>query len=232
MDVHAGIEVCGFIWPLRHRNFVGFCNDGNTLVSGSGGQGTGNYLLRVWNVHPLADRNSLHGTGVTMRSVAVSADGNRIAAGDDAGQIHMWNYESSELNPLPAPEAATDGTEPVLQVAHNGRVRAIAFSPDKALMATAGDDNLVWLWDAHSMEKVQLLDAHHGWVRSVSFSPDNKYVASAGEDWRVRVWQIGLDKPVFVLREHEDIRHPRLSQPTGSTLLQLALTGQFGFGIH
>ncbi|MFF4443823.1 WD40 repeat domain-containing protein [Streptomyces sp. NPDC001502] len=71
---------------------------------------------------------------------------------------------------------------PVLN-GHRTPVRAVRFSPDSALLATADDQGTVRLWDAggdHPVE-ARAVDAHAG--------PGND-LASAGEDGTLRFWML------------------------------------------
>ncbi|CAM5656338.1 hypothetical protein GCM10010329_11850 [Streptomyces spiroverticillatus] len=71
-----------------------------------------------------------------------------------------------------------------------GRLWAVAAHPTRPLVASAGDDRRVLLWDAETGERVADLAAHTGRVLSVGFSPDGRMLASAGEDGTVRLWRV------------------------------------------
>ncbi|WP_347176873.1 serine/threonine-protein kinase [Parafrankia sp. EAN1pec] len=77
---------------------------------------------------------------------------------------------------------------------HTSTVRAVAFSPDGRILASASDDEPVRLWDVTDPGDARPLDAsltgHSGWVHSVAFSPDGHTLASAGDDHTVRLWNV------------------------------------------
>src|SRR5204863_5086126 len=64
------------------------------------------------------------------------------------------------------------------------------FSPDGRLIASAGWDNTVRIWDAASHRQVALLRGHTGQVHAVAFSPDGRLLASVAYDQTVRLWAV------------------------------------------
>ena len=69
-----------------------------------------------------------------------------------------------------------------------GPVNHVAYSPDGALLATAGEDGAVRVWAVLRGNLVQTLNGHENRANYVSFSPDDELLASAGDDGTVRLW--------------------------------------------
>src|SRR5437868_2821211 len=73
---------------------------------------------------------------------------------------------------------------------HRGKLRAVVYSPDGSLLATAGDAGIAKLWDAAIGSELATIRQPEGKQRvsQLAFSPDGKLLATATE--RVRLWDV------------------------------------------
>jgi WD40 repeat protein len=70
------------------------------------------------------------------------------------------------------------------------------FSPDGKLLATAGQDHTVRLWDPATGQERTVLRGHDRNVNWAEFSPDGGTLATAGDDGAVKLWDLNTGREV------------------------------------
>lgn len=77
---------------------------------------------------------------------------------------------------------------------HTAAVVSIAFSPDGQTLASAGEDDIICLWDANIGVRKKTFYGHKDYVSSVAFSPDGHLIASTSGDGTLRLWDTNTGK--------------------------------------
>lgn len=169
------------------------------------------FVLVVASAAAAGDPAGLTDFGRWVIAADYSRDGQMlVTAGGDSllyrpGDVVAWNV--------------ADGTRLGDFVGHPTAVWAVRLSPDGKLLATAGYDGLVRLWDVATRQPKHDLRKHKGWVRGVAFSPDGSRLASAGEDGGVVLWDVASGTEIKAIAAHEGAAACVAYAPDGQTLV-------------
>ncbi|WUI51411.1 hypothetical protein OHS59_42465 [Streptomyces sp. NBC_00414] len=121
-------------------------------------------------------------SGVTT-ALAFSPDGRYLAAGDESGQVTVWDGDADK--PL--------AILPALPV-HDGKPRyvtALAFSPDGRTLAAAGENGTLRLWDTESGRPFgSALPTPGTTLLALAFSPESGTLCTAGAHMPLQTFDI------------------------------------------
>lgn len=115
---------------------------------------------------------------------------------------------------------AKDGSQ-IATIQQLSWVTALAFSPDKSILATGHDDGRVRLWNTDSHELIAEVVRHEQPVSALAFSADGSKLATAGEDRNINVIEVASRKLIRTLEGHTD-RIPALAWHPGGQMLASA----------
>jgi WD40 repeat protein/tRNA A-37 threonylcarbamoyl transferase component Bud32 len=137
--------------------------------------------------------------------ISYSPDGTRLAFGDRLGSLTMCDPLSRQVL--------------FKTNAHRPHCHTIRFSPDGRLLATAGDDALIKLWEVHpnSLTLKHTLRGHRGYP-GCSFSPDGTRLVSGASDQMIKLWDVERGVELATLYGHTDYLSERLFAEDGNSL--------------
>jgi WD40 repeat protein len=164
------------------RPSVGFTPDGRTLAVTN----TNQAKVTLFEVTTGKEIRSLRSPdGAAVVSVAISADGRLLAAGEIRG--------APAGKDLPSDVTLWDWTR-AQQVAtlkgHSAGVYSLAFAPDSKTLASGSKDGTVKVWEVSTGKERATLKGHTAAVNSVAITADGKTLASGSKDGTVRLWEI------------------------------------------
>ena len=164
--------------------------------------------VRFWNFRLNKETGRLDGHKATVKAIAISANVQTIATGSQDGALILWDWNVKR--------------KVVDLVGHTDEVNALAFAPDKDsnILASAGSDRVIFIWDTGTNKFNHKLDAGCG-VYALAISADSKTLYSAGDDYLIRRWDIASGKQTGTFKGHEGIVVSLFVQ--GDTLISGAL---------
>ncbi len=147
-------------------------------------------IARLWDTQSGRLTALFQGHTDCIAAVALSPDGKTLATASYDQTAKLWETIAIAVPTGQTGRAADIPIGPPRETlqGHSGPLTSVAFSPDGALLATAGIDGQVILWDTETARRLQTLAGHKSWVNSVAFSPDGKLVVTASSDGAVKIW--------------------------------------------
>ena len=188
----------------QNRPFsVAFSPNGKMFASGSYDP-----ILRIWKLDDgdpdqwaaLANEET---PSRGLASLAFSHNGKYIVAGSHLGTqtLRIWDAAGNFLD---------DKTPAAM-------ARVVACSPAEPILAFAGDNSKIHLWNlgGAKFEPLRQLAGHTGkalppLVKALAFSPNGKVLASSGQDKYVRLWNVANGEKAARMALHRRGPHPRV----------------------
>ncbi len=147
--------------------------------------GSWDKTVKLWNVNNRQIVRQFSGHKGPVSGLAFSADGRFFYTTSGRlgkfGTVHIWdwNIQRHEYRFIQA---------------HKSEVRRVTFSPHSTLLASAGVDGTIRVWDYIRAGKPTIFITNPGTpspVQDIAFHPkDNRYLVSGHEDGQVRLWNV------------------------------------------
>jgi len=110
-------------------------------------------------------------------------EGRWLAAGDIVNRVLLWDVQAESTPRMVGEHMGQIGKVEAL-------VWEVRFNRGGDLLASAGGDGVVRIWEPQDGEALALLPSHGGAATSVQFSPDGRWLATGDLDGRLRIWGV------------------------------------------
>ncbi len=244
--VTVGFDNAARIWDAKTGRVIqtmrdpvtsaSFSRDGRLLLT------IGNRAARVWDTRTW-DALSIRQNNDYVSSGVFSFDGRYAMTAGQDGTAWIWGVRNGQtllqlrghtdtvIRAVFSPDrvrAATvsrDGSVRVWDVL-TGRdlrgttkLRAAAYSNDGSLIATAGEDRVIRIWNASNLAPVGELRGDVAALTSVAFAPGGKRLVTSSMDGTARVWDVATGRAVGrSLRSDSGVIEPTFS-PDGTLVV-------------
>jgi WD40 repeat protein len=173
IDLASGKITKTLTGPSVDMRTVRYSPDGKYLAA-AGRTG----IVRLWENDRLDNPVDLKGRR-RISAIAFSSDSKRIVAGGDAGEVWVWNVDSS------------GGSSTKALPRQSGRIMALAFcGKNNQLLAVGGSDNRIRIWELATGTKKADLVGHKGSITSLVWDKKSESLISSSFDTTVRQWRL------------------------------------------
>jgi WD40 repeat protein len=184
---------------------LGFSPDGSTLVT------AGYHEINAWKASDGTLARRTPGLAERVYDVAYSADGKWLAtASGDPGQFGvatLWKV---------GPEGVIGRERDLVETSDS--VYAVAFSPDSTLLAAAGADRAIRIWEVATAKLQATIEDHADWIFDVAFSPDGKQLVSASRDKTCKVFDVVKKEAIVTFPGHAQTVYCAAFSPDGKSI--------------
>lgn len=168
---------------------LAFSPDGSRLLAGAR-----NECIAIYDVATTKLIKTLKLNDEWTYVIAFSGDGKRFATAG-SGPVHLW-------------DAATL-TSVATETGFQGRINALAFSPDGRTFAAASDDGTSRVWTSDTGQEVAILRGHGKQVVDLVYLGNGQVLATLSWDRSLQIWDINSATELF----HFPVEHVKLRNP-------------------
>jgi len=143
----------------------------------------------------------LRGHQLSITCSVLSEDNKFIFSASKDGAIIKWDV--STLNKVGKINGKSK-SDTSKRKCHVGKVLCLALSSDVKFLASGGQDQVIHIWNANTLEWLHTFKGHRKDIASLSFRKKSHQLFSSSNDKTIKVWSLNEMAYVETLFGHED----------------------------
>lgn len=148
--------------------------------------------IMKWGIHTI--KGVLNSELDNSEKIVSSTDEKIIFYGDSTGKITIRNAINGDR--VVTLNGHKESTEP--------EIITLAATEDNKILASAGRDMTIQLWDIQNQIQLATIQKHKVWVTSLAFSEDRKILASGYASNVIKLWNVYTQREIRSLRGHKN----------------------------
>lgn len=141
------------------------------------------------------------GHQLSITCVVIAPDNNHVFSGSKDCSIIKWCAKTGKkVKVIPGGRKGTDKKH----IGHTAHVLCLAITSDNKFMASGDRNNLIFVWNPDTCERLHILKGHRDAVSSLTFRRGTHHLYSASHDRTIKIWN--ADEMVYIetLYGHQD----------------------------
>lgn len=192
-DTGELVRTCQSDESLFRLGCTAWSPKGTYVAAAGGSYGRNEGLARVWSAKTGEEVSRMEGHTGFVRAVRFFPEEDRLITCGLDNTLRIWDVKSGKQRSL---------------LQGNSLLDAADVAPDGSLVAAAGYNGLVVLWDAATLEKSATLGPMGTPLHTVAFSPDGRRLATGGDDGVIRLWNVAERTREAELPESNSLDRP------------------------
>jgi len=155
-----------------------FTPDGSNMIISTWGEIAWSFNTTTWQLNwkfDLSDNEEYN----AFHSIAISPDGSTVALGSADHRVYLMDVATGQV--VHRIESWSG---------HTKTLKALSFSPDGKWLATAGEDQTIFVWNTSDFTKKFTLTGHVNTVSGLDWSKDGNSIVSTSLDETLKIWDL------------------------------------------
>ena len=160
--------------------------------------------IEIWDISTRIRLGTLSESAYrsAKRAMALTPDGNLLAASDRSNEVALWNTKTDKR--IAKFNISKNLIGKVFDRLQGNSVHSLEFSHDGKTLAVGTENRKIQLWNVGTRKRVRILKTPHGYaICKLAFSPDGAFLASGDAGGGIHVWKSATGEHLVSYEGHK-----------------------------